>query len=215
MAEDFAIEFDSATALKRVQDSDLSSTEKRHYTTFIQNFKDLEFFANTEFGLHEIELDHNIDFPSTLRNYRMLLANVLYGKSAQFKFGKFTQQSPRSDKLNQLWYSIGLVGIPSEGRERDILTKSNPEYSFIPISTVTGHPGADSYFLSVNQIENDEKIYEFNILDLYDDFNSGEPIDQSAYPIFDSYPEMLANISEVRYKNGKKETILKAQKIED
>jgi hypothetical protein len=207
----FATEFDAIKAIDLVNTSPLTEEKKKLYRSFINNFPEVKFYANTEYGLNEIELDIDIKFPENLRSYRKLLAGVLFGKSSKFKFKSFIQSTPRSDRISDMWYSLGLVGIPPVSRERSILLESDPNYSFIPISIVSGYPGSEAYFLSVNSKKNDEKIYEFNILDIYDTYSEGDAIIQSAYEVFNSYPQMLAHISEIKYLDGKKEIIVKAR----
>jgi hypothetical protein len=103
--------------------------------------------------------------------------------------------------------------MPTKGDLRDLFLTTSSNYSFIPIATVSGDRNAESYFLAMNLNNNDLKIYEFDTQDLFDNKSTNEPIEQSAYEIFDSYPQMLAHISEIKYLDGKKEIIVKAREL--
>ncbi len=87
------------------------------------------------------------------------------------------------------------------------MLENSEDFALFPIATVKGFPDASSYFLGINLKNNDKKIYQFNILDIYNNYSSGEPIEQSSYPIFNSYPEMLAHIAEIKYMDGKRKSL--------
>jgi hypothetical protein len=211
MDEEFAIVMTAYESHNNVDKANISEEDKINYHIFINNFSELPFFSSTDFGLNETELDIKVKFPENLRKYRKILADVLFGYPMEMKFKSFIRSSPRIDELNKLWYSVGLMGLSLDGDTGEILLRSNPDYSLIPIATVTGNPDASNYFLAVNSKKDDQKIYEFNLLDIFDTYNEGEPIDQSAYEVFDSYPQMLAHVSEIKYIDGKKEIIVKAR----
>jgi hypothetical protein len=213
MENEYAVIITSEQAKARVMQSNLSQQDKKYFLNFIDNFFQLNYYANTEYGLNEIELDIDIKFPESLRSYRKLLAGVLFGKSVKFKFKSFIRSSPRKDYIDFLWYSVDLLGMPTKGDLRDLFLTTSQNYSFIPIATVSGDRNAESYFLAMNLNNNDLKIYEFDTQDLFDNKSTNEPIEQSAYEIFDSYPQMLAHISEIKYLDGKKEIIVKAREL--
>jgi hypothetical protein len=211
MNKEFAVIMTAKKSHDKVNNANISEEDKRDYHSFINNFSELSFFSSTDFGLNETELDIKVKLPENLRTYRKILADVLFGYPMEMKFKSFIRSTPRADELTKLWYSVGLMGLSLDGDTGRILLDSNPDYSLIPIATVTGTPDASNYFLAMNSRKNDQKIYEFNLLDIFDTYNEGEPIDQSAYEVFDSYPQMLAHISEIKYMDGKKEIIVKAQ----
>jgi hypothetical protein len=211
MEDEFHVPLNADEAKKRVNDSQLSQIDKENYKIFIENFIELTFYYNKSFALDELELDLGIKFPQQLRVCRDILASVLYGFSVEFKFKSFIRSSPRKDYIDFLWYSVDLLGMPTKGDLRDLFLTTSQNYSFIPIATVSGDRNAENYFLAMNLNNNDLKIYEFDTQDLFDNKSTNEPIEQSAYEIFDSYPQMLAHISEIKYIDGKKEIIVKAR----
>jgi hypothetical protein len=200
----------ASTALNSVLLSKLSDVEKADYSIFIRKFDDLTFFQNSDIELDELEAINNVSFPESIRSYRKILADILFGKSVEIKFEKFTNFSPREDYLGQIWYSIDMVGISLEGDIKEVLIDTSRDFGFIPI-IFTESKIATNCYLAINTKGNDKKIYEFNLQDIFDNHSSGEPIEQSAYPIFDNYPQMLAHISEIRYSHGKKKIIVKAR----
>jgi hypothetical protein len=211
MGNEYAVIITSEQAKARVMQSNLSQQDKKYFLIFIKNFEELTFYYNKSFALDELELDLGIKFPQQLRVYRDILASVLYGFSVEFKFKSFIRSSPRKDYIDFLWYSVDLLGMPTKGDLRDLFLTTSSNYSFIPIATVSGDRNAENYFLAMNLHNNDLKIYEFDTQDLFDNKSTNESIEQSAYEIFDSYPQMLAHISEIKYLDGKKEIIIKAR----
>jgi hypothetical protein len=211
MEDEFHVPLNAKEANDQIDHSQLSQSDKENYTIFIDHFKDLTFYHNKSFALDELELDLNIKFPQQLRLYRGILASVLYGVSVEFKFKSFIRSSPRKDDIDHLWYSVDLLGMPTKGDLRDLFLNTSQDYSFVPIATVSGDRNSENYFLAMNLKNNDPKLYEFDTQDLFDNKSSNEPIEQSAYEVFDSYPQMLAHISEIKYLDGKKEIIVKAR----
>jgi hypothetical protein len=211
MDNEFAQTFEYATAKKIVEDSNLNSGDKEYYLLFIENFSDLIFYKNTDACLINIETENQIHLPEILKMYRSTLASVSYGKKVKFKFGSFIQETPRTDKLPDLWYSIGLNSFSFEGNMRKIMLESASNFSLFPIAKTDSELSSSGYYFGMNTQNTDPNIYEFNILDVFDSYNDNESIEQSVYPIYDSYPQMLAHISEIKYMDGKKEIIIKAK----
>jgi hypothetical protein len=211
MENEFLTELSYESAKKVINESDLTQDDKTDYLIFIENFKDLDFYSNKEIVLSNIESENNIELPPNLKIFRQTLASVLYGKKAMFKFKNFLNQTPRTGEIEKLWYSIGMNVFSFEGSNRKILLESSSSLRLIPIAKTDGKRNSSGYYLGMNFINNDKSIYEFNILDIFDKYNENKPIEESAYPVFTSYPQMLAHISEIKYLNGKKEVIVKAR----
>jgi hypothetical protein len=211
MEDEFHVPLTTKEAKDRIDHSELSQFDKENYMIFIDHFKDLTFYYNKSFALDELELDLNIKFPQKLRICRDIVASVLYGLPVEFKFKSFIRSSPRKDDIDHLWYSVDLLGMSAKGDLRELFLNTSQDYSFVPIATVSGDRNSENYFLAMNLKNNDPKIYEFDTQDLLDNKSTNEPIEQSAYEVFDSYPQMLAHVSEIKYLNGKKEVIVKAR----
>lgn len=213
MENEFLTELNYEAAKKVVNESNLSQAEKAHYLIFVENFRDLAFYSNKALVLLNVESENNIKFPDNLKDFRQILASVLYGKKAMFRFKFSSDQTPRGNKITKIWYSLGMNIFSFEGDNRKILLESDKNFALIPIAKTDGKMDSSGFYLGINSKNNDKSIYEFNILDIYDTYSEGESIIQSAYLVFNSYPEMLAHISEIKYLNGKKEVTVKARDL--
>jgi hypothetical protein len=211
VSSEYHMDLNYEEAKKTIAESDLTQDSKDNYLIFLDKFPTLDFFSNSESSIAQIESENGIQFSENIRVFRKTLASVMYGKKVEFRFKSFLGETPRSDKLTKLWYSIGLNKFSFSGTNREILLKSDPELSLIPIANTNGQDNSSGYYLGINSVGEDSSIYEFSILDIFDSYNEGESISQSIYPVFDSYPQMLAHISEIKYLDGKKEVIVKAR----
>jgi hypothetical protein len=210
MINDFAATFDSQEARRRINQSELSNKEKDYYKKFIDNFSELEFYSNTRLAMERVEHKLGAHFPENIKDFRELVAGVLYGIRNKYRLKSFMRSTPRIDELNELWYTVSMLSYSFGEDDIKILLKSTPEFALVPIATVSGHENASAYFLGVNAISNDKTIYDFNILDIHDTYSEGEPIIQSAYDVFESYPHMLSCVSEICYLNNDQEIIVRA-----
>jgi hypothetical protein len=208
MENKYAIVLDSVTAIKRIQESKLTNDDRDYYLKFINNFRNLTFYFNTELSMSEPATSDDIFFPQTFIDYRKILADVLYGSEVEVKFGSFIKYSPRSKRLNETWYVLDPGRFTYNDDQRQVLLE-NGDIKLLPIGFNLLKRDKNCY-LALNLDEKDKSVYEFNMQDLYDNFSSNEPVREMTSEVFDSYPQMLASISEIKYINGKKEIIVKA-----
>jgi hypothetical protein len=210
MNNEYAELLDYNNAVQKVEKANILSLEKIDFLLFLNKFHDLSFYSNTDLAVNYIEAQNNLKLPENIRSFRKTIASVMYGSRVEFKLRKFTTYTPRSDELKNYWYSLSMSPITLEGSVREILLNDTNEELFFPIANIT-NADVSGIYLALNIRNNDKKIYEFNILDVFDSQSEGSPIIQSIYPVFDSYPQMLAHISEIKYLDGKKEIIVKAR----
>jgi predicted DNA-binding protein YlxM (UPF0122 family) len=210
MENKYAISVDYDLAVKRVEESVFSAEDKENYLSFINNFQNLNFYYNTDLSMAEPATKDNIYFPKNFSDYRKTLADILYGFNVEIKFDSFNGYSPRGKRLENIWYSIDPGDFSFNDDQKKVLLESSESFRLLPIG-FTSSNDAQGCYLAINLSNNDNSIYEFHMQDLYDNYSSGEPIDEMTSVVFDSYPQMLAHISEIKYLDGKKEIIVKAR----
>jgi hypothetical protein len=210
MDNEYVIALDYELAVIKVKESFLSPQDKKDYLKFVNNFKDLSFYYNTELCMSEPATENEIYFPRNFREYRKILADTSYGFGIEIKFDSFVNYSPRGDRLDNIWYSINPGDFTYNEDQMKVLLENSEDFKFLPIG-FTSSSAAHGCYLAINLNDNDKSIYEFHIQDLYDNYSANEPVEQSANPVFDSYPQMLAHISEIKYLDGNKEIIVKAR----
>jgi hypothetical protein len=211
MKNEFLATLNYSESNESIDSSSILSIEKKFYKTFVNNFPSILTYKNTEKAIETLESKFEIAIPEYLVGFLTTLSGFLAAQDSEFKFSSFIGKTPIDDRLSTSWYSISFSSFSFRGDNRKIMLESSKDFALFPIATVKGFSDASNYFLGINLSKNDKKIYQFNILDLYDNYSSDEPIEQSAYPIFDSYPQMLAHISEIKYMDDKKEIIVKAR----
>lgn len=208
MSNPYAETFDRAEAERHVQRADLAGVERAQYEEFLRRFPTLSFYANKEPALAYLESRHALRYPENLRAFRMTLASVMYGLPVEVRFERFDTRTPRSDHLGSYWYGLSMAPAQFEAGMRSMLEA--PGHRFFPIAQVTEPEGSGCY-LAVNLEGDDKTIYEFNVLDVMDSSSAGDSILQSVYPVFASYPQMLACIAEVRYVSDQRTVHVRAQ----
>jgi hypothetical protein len=210
MSNEYAVIITSEQAKARVMQSNLSQQDKKYFLNFIENFQDLEFYYNTTEALEEISQNQKISLPNSIKEYRETLGGVMFDAFPEFKFSKFDNFSPRMDDVSDTWYSINFSGFLSK-RDREILT-SNSAIKLYPFANASSGFNPNDLFFGIDLKNFDnQKIYEFHLIDIYDSYAEDGDILKSAYDIFESYAKMFSLISAIKYKKGKKEIIVKAR----
>jgi hypothetical protein len=209
MSKEYAVIITSEQANARVIESNLSQEDQKYFLDFIRRFHKLEFYYNTPEALEEISQNQNIILPSIIKNYRTILGGVMFDCLPEFKFSKFENFSPRNDYLSNTWYSINFSGFPSN-RDREILM-SGSKGGLYPFANASSGFNTSNLFFGINLNNDDQKIYDFHLIDVFDSFSEDGDIWKSVYDVFESYPKMFSLISEIKYKKGKKDIIIKAR----
>jgi hypothetical protein len=119
----------------------------------------------------------------------------MYGQLVCVRFDQFDGWSPRSDQLNQVWYSLGLRGYDNE-EQRNLIGKGG----FFPVGDWL-ETGRSTLAIKLDTPK-DQKIYEYTEEDLWDNQYDGRPVFESVNVAFNSYAEMLGHIVAVEFQNG-------------
>ncbi len=209
MENQYAIVIASDVAKKRVEDALIPRGDKEDYFTFINNFEKLKFYFNTDLSMSEPATADGVLFPEKFIHYRKILADLLYGFDVEIKFKSFWKYSPREKRIADTWYTLEPGSFQyNEDQKRVLLDEKS--IKLLPIGFNLLDQDKNCY-LGVSLNESHSSIYEFNMQDLYDNYSSGELIEEMTSEVFRSYPQMLAHISEIKYLEDGKEVIVKAQ----
>ena len=97
-----------------VNASQLPKASKQSLLRFINRFPTLQFYQEDAEFLNSVEESEGVKLPKWLRAIRQTLAYVMYGKLIWARFDRFDGWSPRSDELDEIWYSLDLIGYANE-----------------------------------------------------------------------------------------------------
>ena len=178
-----------------VNTSKLPKATKGALLRFIDRFPTLQFYKEDAELLDGVESSEQVKLPKWLRNIRQTFAYVMYGQLVCVRFDQFDGWSPRSDQLNQVWYSLGLRGYDNE-EQRNLIGKGG----FFPVGDWL-ETGRSTLAIKLDTPK-DQKIYEYTEEDLWDNQYDGRPVFESVNVAFNSYAEMLGHIVAVEFQNG-------------
>jgi hypothetical protein len=177
-----------------VELSSMSKTAKKETLKFIQNFPELEFYQDDALIFEKLEKSNKIKLPQWFCQARQTLAFVKSKQPIWAQFDKFVEWSPRLDLLGELWYTLNLRGYANK-EEQKFLT-SLETLSLFPIGE-TNRAGEGVLAINIGD-SSDQAIYEFNLEDLWDNSSAELSPEDSVYPVFNSYSQMLSHIISVK-----------------
>lgn len=188
-------------ARQSIEDAQLTAQESKLYSMFVDHFPDALFFANTEEALSDYQKEQRVQLPSWFLLHRLTLAEA-YADAADLaiQFASFTDAfdvgSPRWKDLNDIWYTLNMLGLPRSKQQRNIYLKGSPELRLFPIAVDV----EDSrYQLGINLDEADTRIYEYHVEDIEAAFAAKEDIAISVMPVFASPGDMLSRIARIQH----------------
>ncbi|MHC5598383.1 MAG: hypothetical protein ACYTXC_20995 [Nostoc sp.] len=178
-----------------VNASKLPKATKQELLRFIDRFPMLQFYKEHADLLDGVQASEQVKLPKWLRDIRQTLAYVMYGKLVWVQFDQFQGWSPRSDQLEQIWYSLGLRGYNNE-EQRGLIGKGG----FFPIGEWL-ETGRSTLAIKL-EAPKDHRVYEYTEEDLWDNQYDDRPVFESVRVVFNSYTEMLDHIVAFRLQNG-------------
>ena len=181
---------DADAARSWVGSSALPEDQKADLLRFVDRFASFTFAKEDDAILDHYAETDRLTLPAWLREVRSTLAFV--DQLAQFHVDDFQwYNSPRADYAEEIWYDLRL-GYHGE-EQRDLFLGDAEIYR------IGGSWDDDEIYLGVDlQDPEDQRIFDFSGADLRDDKLSGRPLRGSLYPIFGSYAQFLAHVTEVR-----------------
>jgi hypothetical protein len=181
---------DADSARGWVESSALPDAQKSDLLAFIGNFPSLTFVKEDDAILDHYAEEAGVVLPPWFRTVRSTLAFV--DPSMLVCVDDFQwYDSPRSDDVEDIWYDIQLG---YHGEEQRRLFRDDAK-----IYRIGAWSGTDDAMLGVDLSDpDDQRIFDFAGADLRDNKLAGRPVRGSLYPIFESYPQFLAHIAEVR-----------------
>jgi hypothetical protein len=194
-----------------VKKSSLPDNVKESLLQFIQHFPNLVFYQEEASTLNEIEQVKKVKLPEWLRQIRQILASVMPNHQIWVQFNQFNGWSPRSDRLNEIWYTLHLRGYVDD-EEREFL-ESIEEVRPFPIGEVR-ETGESILAINLANLE-DKGVYEYNIEDLWDNAADGEPVSTSIRKVFDSYADIFSYIAAIKIQNGEVMEVITAKGEKD
>ena len=178
-----------------INSSKLTKTAKQALLRFIKRFPTLQFYKEDTELLNGVEASEQVKLPKWLRDIRQTLAYVIYGKLVWVRFDQFDGWSPRSEQLEQIWYSLGLRGYNND-KQRDLISKDG----LFPIGEWL-ETGRSTLAIKLDNPK-DQRVYEYTEEDLWDNQYDQRLIFESVNVVFNSYAEMLGHIVAFQLQNG-------------
>ena len=199
---DPAIDLSPEQARQNIREAQLPEQEARLYSAFVDHFPEALFFANTEEAMADYQEGQGVTLPSWFLQYRLTLAEAYAGADdLAIQFSSFTDAfhvgSPRRKKLDRLWYTLSLPGLPRGKKQRNIYLKGSSELQLFPIAVDIED---DRYQLGINLNETDTRIYEYHVEDIEAAFAAKEDIAISVMPVFASPGDMLSRIARIQHE---------------
>jgi hypothetical protein len=194
-----------------VEKSSLSDNTKKALLQFIQHFPKLVFYREDVSTLDDIEKVKKVKLPEWLRQIRQTLVYVMPNHRIWVQFDQFNGWSPRSDRLNEIWYTLRLRGYVDD-EEREFL-EGIEEVRPFPIGEVR-ETGESILAINLANLA-DQGVYEYNLEDLWDNAADGEPVSASIRQVFDSYADMFAHIAAIKIQDGEVMEVITAEGEKD
>ncbi|WP_375471623.1 hypothetical protein [uncultured Nostoc sp.] len=177
-----------------VNASKLPKTTKQALLRFIKRFPTLQFYKEDTELLNSVEVSEQVKLPKWLRDIRQTLAYVMYGKLVWVRFDQFDGWSPRSEQLDQIWYSLGLRGYNND-EQRDLISQDG----LFPVGEWL-ETGRSTLAIKLDTPK-DQRVYEYTEEDIWDNQYDGRPLFESVNIAFNSYAEMLGHIVAFQLQN--------------
>lgn len=186
----------------------MSALERQRHLQFIRHFPDAPFYANTDAYLTSFQEEEEAQLPAWMVTHLRTLAGAYPAQgSLHFRFASFMPgcTSPLAERLGGLWFSVNLLGWPSNRRETDALKNAAPNISLFPIGC---EHTEDTCQLAINvKARRDSGVYLYDLERVMANVSRGEDVMASVYPVFASPGDLLARVAAIRH--GK--TVTEAQ----
>lgn len=184
---------DAATATSWIDDSGLPNEDKHALRRFVGRFPSLQFVREEQALLDHYEAVDQVTLPAWFRMSRSALAAIEpYSRLRidTFRFNGSPREAPGRE-----YYEISPGYINDEIRE--LLFDQAHVY------LIGQWFGTDRSCLAIDlENQEDRRIFEFAMEDLYDDEAEDRPLRESLAPVFASYADLLGHIVEVRLPDG-------------
>lgn len=181
---------DADTAHSWIESSTLSEEQKADLRRFVTNFPTLTFAKEDDAVLDHYEEIDRVVLPPWLRQIRATLAFV--DPPMLLRVDDFqSYESPRSDDVEDIWYNLRFG---YQGDEQRTLFLDDAGVYRIGV----WWEDAESYLGVKLDDPEDRRIFDFSGADLRDNKLAGRPVRGSLYPVFGSYTELLAHITDIR-----------------
>lgn len=184
----------SGSAIERIETSSLDNAVKEKLIEFVNCFSTLNFCRKSLESIAHFEESQQVKLPDWLSTILQNLSHIESIERVSAKFDSFDGWSPRSDRLDELWYTLYLRGY-ADAEEREFL-QSIEDLSMFPIGEVWG-TGESTLAVNLNE-EIDQGVYEYNFEDLLDNAFDGSSTSASIRKIFDSYADMFSHIIAIK-----------------
>lgn len=178
----------------------MSTLERQRHLQFIRHFMDAPFYANTDAYLTSFQEDEEVQLPVWMVTHLRTLAGAYPAEgSLHFRFASFMPgcTSPIAERLGGLWFSVNLLGWPSNRRETDALKNAAPNVSLFPIGSERTE---DTFQLAINvKARRDSGVYLYDLERVMANASRGEDVMASVYPVFASPGDLLARVAAIRH----------------
>jgi hypothetical protein len=182
--------------VKRIEFSSLPKQDKENLLKFITHFRQMEFNVGDIDLVERLYKEKKFNPPYWLKEIVEIFTGLGIFTFKSYNLKEFTSStakgSPRWDRVPTIEYdALGRAGYATEMQ----YLKTNL-YDLFPVLQDSNGGGK----LAINGKDHtDRSIYEFDIRDIWDAYSEGGPRKVLEVPVrvFDSYTEMLANISRV------------------
>jgi tetratricopeptide (TPR) repeat protein len=195
----------NADAIRWVRASTLPDDDRAELLYHVAKFPGLAFAREHGEAVGDLEREHRLSFPEW---FRVLLATLTGpagttddrgDRSVRFDGDYYYDDDMgpglARDELPKPWYGLFMAGY-SNDEDRETMYGDAGVY---PVGQVF----AENRYLAVDiRDPTDRWVYRFHLEDLWDDRYAGRPVRDSLFPVFASYPEMLARIDDIRWLDG-------------
>ncbi|WP_293909299.1 hypothetical protein [Deinococcus sp.] len=186
--------------MERLECSRVSDVDKAHLRLFLEHFPDLEYIVSSASELRRYMTEREVDLPRWLIDIKAVFNGFGAFRVSKFNVSGFTvkrRASARTDRAAQTPYE-GLGHAFYDGEEELFLKTRLYEYCAI----ARAHRSAELLTFNARDVE-DRAIYKIDMHDVWHEWRMGGPERIEALPVkvFESYAELLANISRITFKD--------------
>ncbi|WP_022803183.1 SMI1/KNR4 family protein [Deinococcus ficus] len=178
----------------------ISAPERRRHLQFIRHFPDAPFYANTDAYLTSFQEEEEVQLPAWMVTHLRTVAGAYPAEgSLHFRFTSFMPgcTAPLAERLGELWFSVNLLGWPSNRREANALKHAAPNVSLFPIGSERTE---DTWQLAINvKARRDTGVYLYDLERVMGNVARGEDVMASVSPVFASLGDLLSRVAAIRH----------------